>query len=342
VGEADFPTASGTAAELVPDATSLSTLREAAANCQACPLWRSGTQTVFGDGAPHAEVMFVGEQPGDREDVEGEPFVGPAGRELDRALRRTAIPRDEVYITNVVKHFKWRPKGRKRLHQTPNREEMEACRPWLDAEIATVDPAVVVALGATAAKALLGSGFRVSRQRGELHPGPNGTVVTATVHPSSILRAPSDEDRYAAREAFTADLAKIAAIVSSGFAAGFEHEPKAVLYARAQELDVAGRSTMDKAELAAALARRLEERAASCRRRLGGARATLGGGRAGDAAGRCVCPDDPGGCDGADRPVRCRVAARRPPRRRGRPRLPPRRLVTVLQQPAGQPGAALR
>lgn len=248
-------TASGTAAELIPENATLDRLRETAADCQACHLWQRGTQTVFGDGAARADVMFVGEQPGDREDIEGEPFVGPAGRELDRALEEVGIDRDNVYITNIVKHFKWKQRGRRRIHETPNAEEIAACRPWLDAEIDVVRPRVIVCLGATAAKALLGSGFRVTRQRGELHSGPNDSLLTATVHPSSILRAPSDEERRAAREAFVADLDKVAAVVEEGVAAGLLHETKADLYDRARGLALGGRSAMTKRELAEGVAR---------------------------------------------------------------------------------------
>ncbi len=210
------PETSGrTAAELIPESPTIDSLRAVASECQACHLWQRGTQTVFGDGAPRADLMFVGEQPGDREDIEGEPFVGPAGRELDRALEEAGINRANVYITNAVKHFKWKQKGRRRIHETPNAEEIAACRPWLDAEVAVVRPKVVVCLGATAAKVLLGSGFRVTRQRGELHAGPDGAIVTATIHPSAILRAPSDEERQAARDAFLADLEKVAEVLKS-------------------------------------------------------------------------------------------------------------------------------
>ncbi len=209
-------TAGRGAAALIPESPTIDSLREAASDCRACHLWQRGTQTVFGDGAARAELMFVGEQPGDREDIEGEPFVGPAGRELDRALEDVGIDRDTVYITNAVKHFKWKQKGRRRIHETPNAEEIAACRPWLDAEMAVVRPKVVVCLGATAAKVLLGSRFRVTRQRGELHEGPNGSIVTATIHPSAILRAPSDEERQAAREAFVADLEKVAEVLRGG------------------------------------------------------------------------------------------------------------------------------
>lgn len=243
------------AVELIPERPTLDQLREAAGGCQACHLWRRGTQTVFGDGAAGADVMFVGEQPGDREDIEGEPFVGPAGRELDRALDEVGIDRSNVYITNTVKHFKWKPKGRRRIHETPNAEEIAACRPWLAAEIDVVRPKVVVCLGATAAKVLLGSGFRVTRQRGELHPGPNGSVVTATMHPSAILRAPSDEERQTARQAFVADLDKVTVVLKEGVAAGLLLDSKADLYQRAQELDLPGRSTMTKHELAEGVSR---------------------------------------------------------------------------------------
>jgi uracil-DNA glycosylase family protein len=185
-------------------------LREAAAGCRACNLWKTGTQTVFGEGLEKAEVMMVGEQPGDREDIEGRPFVGPAGRLLDKALERAGIERDDVYITNVVKHFKWRPRGKRRIHQKPNVEEIAACRPWLEGELRAVEPRVLVCLGATAAQALLGRTFRVSRQRGEFVESPLAPNVTATVHPSSILRA-EDDEREAAMDDFVADLKKVAA-----------------------------------------------------------------------------------------------------------------------------------
>ncbi|MBW3578243.1 MAG: UdgX family uracil-DNA binding protein [Actinobacteria bacterium] len=246
------------AAAYVPGSRQLSELQEAAADCKGCGLYRDATQTVFGDGGGDADVMFVGEQPGDQEDREGAPFVGPAGRELDRALERVGIDRTQTFVTNVVKHFKWKQRGRKRLHQTPNREEIEACRPWLDAEVEAVQPKVIVALGATAAKALLGSSFRVTRQRGELHPGPNGALVTATVHPSSILRAPSDEDRHAAREAFVADLQRIADVIREGALGGLMHDTKDDLYEQAQDADIPGRSSMTKRQLADELADRLE------------------------------------------------------------------------------------
>jgi uracil-DNA glycosylase len=191
------------------DRPDLDGLREEAADCKACDLWKTGTQTVFGEGAPDAEVMFVGEQPGDREDIDGRPFVGPAGRLLDTALERAGIDRDRVYITNVVKHFKWRPRGKRRIHQKPNIEEIKACRPWLEGELAAVRPKVLVCLGATAAQALLGREFRVSRQRGEFIDSPLADRVTATVHPSSILRGDPDE-REAALDDFVKDLKGVA------------------------------------------------------------------------------------------------------------------------------------
>jgi DNA polymerase len=195
---------------LSPPARSLTALREAAAGCRACDLYKTGTQTVFGEGAEHAEIMFVGEQPGDREDLEGKPFVGPAGRLLDEALREAGIDRDQVYITNAVKHFKWKPQGKRRLHQKPNAAEINACRPWLEAEIAVVQPRVLVPLGATAAQALLGRDFRVSVDRGKFIERPGLPLMMATVHPSSILRAPDDETRELERRAFIQDLKRLA------------------------------------------------------------------------------------------------------------------------------------
>jgi DNA polymerase len=185
-------------------------LREAAATCRACDLYKTGTQTVFGEGAEHAQVMFVGEQPGDREDREGKPFVGPAGRVLDEGLEEAGIDRRHVYITNAVKHFKWKPQGKRRLHQKPNAAEINACRPWLDAEIAVVKPHLLVLLGATAAQALLGRDFRVSLQRGQLVERPGLPPMMATVHPSSILRAPDDETRALEMRAFVQDLRLVA------------------------------------------------------------------------------------------------------------------------------------
>ena len=188
----------------------LETLREAAAGCRDCDLYKTGTQTVFGEGAEHAQVMFVGEQPGDREDKEGKPFVGPAGRVLDEALEEAGIDRNLVYITNAVKHFKWKPQGKRRLHQKPNAAEINACRPWLDAEIAAVKPHLLVLLGATAAQAQLGGDFRVSLQRGQLIERTGLPPMMATVHPSSILRAPDDEAREVEMRAFVQDLKRVA------------------------------------------------------------------------------------------------------------------------------------
>ena len=193
-----------------PRAGSLEELRAAAAGCRACDLWKTGTQTVFGEGSERAEVMMVGEQPGDREDIEGRPFVGPAGRLLDKALEQVGIDRDLVYMTNVVKHFKWRPRGKRRIHQKPNIEEIRACRPWLDSELALVQPRVLVCLGSVAAQALLGRQFRVTRERGRFVESPLAERVTATVHPSSILRAGDDEGRRLAMAEFVEDLRVVA------------------------------------------------------------------------------------------------------------------------------------
>jgi DNA polymerase len=197
------------AARLIPAQPTLPGLREAALICRACDLWKTGTQTVFGQGSPGAELMFVGEQPGDREDIEGKPFVGPAGKILDDGLSAAGIDRSRVYITNAVKHFKWIARGKRRIHLKPNAAEIEACSPWLRAEIDVVRPELIVCLGGTAAQALLGSDFRVSRQRGQFFSLPGMPVITATVHPSSILRAPDDESRALEREAFIADLRKV-------------------------------------------------------------------------------------------------------------------------------------
>lgn len=198
--------ATETAEPLVPERPTLSRLREAAADCRACSLWKTGTQTVFGEGLAKAEIVFVGEQPGDREDREGRPFVGPAGRVLDEALAEAGIDRRLAYVTNAVKHFKWEGRGKRRIHQKPNAEELAACRPWLDAELSVLDPQVLVALGATAAQALLGRSFRVTRQRGEPVESDLAPHVLATVHPSSILRAPDEAARREAYAAFVADL----------------------------------------------------------------------------------------------------------------------------------------
>lgn len=201
-------------AQRIPEHPTLEALREAAAHCRACDLYKTATQTVFGEGAAHAQVMFVGEQPGDREDIEGKPFVGPAGRVLGEALEEAGIERRHVYITNAVKHFKWKPQGKRRLHQKPNAAEINACRPWLDAEIALVKPQILVLLGATAAQALLGRDFRVSQQRGQFIERPGLPLTMATVHPSSILRAPDEETRELEMRAFVQDLKRLAQRVS--------------------------------------------------------------------------------------------------------------------------------
>src|SRR5712691_4767272 len=199
-----------TAAELIPDRPTLKTVRAASRDCRACDLWHLGTQTVFGEGAAHAQLMFVGEQPGDAEDLSGHPFVGPAGKLLDRALEAAGIDRAAVYVTNVVKHFKWELRGKRRIHKKPNAAEIAACRPWLDTEIALVTPRAIVCLGATAAQALLGRQFKVTAHRGELIPSTLAPLVLATVHPSSILRAPDDETRRTEMTAFTDDLRAVA------------------------------------------------------------------------------------------------------------------------------------
>jgi uracil-DNA glycosylase len=193
-------------AQLLPDDRSLDALKEAATGCRACDLWQKGTQTVFGEGPSQARVVMVGEQPGDQEDRVGKPFVGPAGQILDQALEAAGIDRSLVYVTNVVKHFKWEPRGKRRLHQRPDREEVAACLPWFEAEIAAVQPRVIVCLGATAAQALLGSDFRVTRQRGQLLVSTLGPPIMATVHPSSILRAADEPSRRLAMDQFIADL----------------------------------------------------------------------------------------------------------------------------------------
>ena len=199
-----------TAAPLIPSRPTLSKLRSVAAGCTACPLHVTGTQTVFGEGPSKADLMLVGEQPGDKEDLAGEPFVGPAGKLLDQALEDAGIDRRHVYVTNVVKHFKWEARGKRRIHKKPNMAEITACKPWLESEIAVVKPKVLVCLGATAAQALLGKGFRVSKQRGELVDSELAPTVTATIHPSSILRARDDATRAAELEGFVTDLKAVA------------------------------------------------------------------------------------------------------------------------------------
>ncbi|HOL70311.1 MAG TPA: UdgX family uracil-DNA binding protein [Bryobacteraceae bacterium] len=204
------------AAALIPERPTLRALREAAAGCKACGLWERGTQTVFGDGDARARVMLVGEQPGNEEDLAGKPFVGPAGRLLDKALEEAGIDRGETYVTNVVKHFKWEPRGKRRIHAKPNAQEIAACRPWLDAEIDLVKPEIIVCLGATAAQALLGRQFRLTQHRGEFVPSTLPARVIATFHPSAILRAPDDAARRAAMHSFVGDLKVVAAAIGTG------------------------------------------------------------------------------------------------------------------------------
>ena len=200
----------GTAEDLILENATLSAVADASKGCRACRLWERGTQTVFGEGQQGAELLMVGEQPGDKEDLEGPPFVGPAGKLLDRALEEAGNDRDKVYITNVVKHFKWTPKGKKRIHKKPAADEIAACRPWLSAEVQLVTPKVVVCLGATAAQALIGRTFRVTQSRGKFLPSELAPAITATVHPSSILRAPDEESRDMEMKLFIEDLRKVA------------------------------------------------------------------------------------------------------------------------------------
>jgi uracil-DNA glycosylase len=202
-----FSTEQGSAQTLIPPSPTLPKLKDAAAGCRACDLWQLGTQTVFGEGLKSAELVLVGEQPGDQEDLAGKPFVGPAGRLLDKALEEAGIDRKLAYVTNVVKHFKWQPRGKRRIHQKPNAAEIAACRPWLDAELALLQPKALVCLGATAAQALLGRQFRVSRDRGVPVESDLAPVVMATVHPSSILRS---DDREQETAMFVEDLRRVA------------------------------------------------------------------------------------------------------------------------------------
>ena len=196
------------AAALIPDHATLKSLREAAARCKACPLHETGTQTVFGEGLNRARLMLIGEQPGDREDIEGHPFVGPAGRVLDQALEQAKIERGDAYVTNVVKHFKWKPQGKRRIHQTPKAEEIKACAPWLEAELEVVDPEVLVCLGATAVKAVIGSKARVMKDHGEFLESRLGRTAVPTLHPSAILRA-DPEDRDDAMALLIGDLSRV-------------------------------------------------------------------------------------------------------------------------------------
>jgi uracil-DNA glycosylase family protein len=198
---------------LFPVPASLQEIAKAAKDCKACDLWKRGTQTVFGEGRPTAKVMLVGEQPGNQEDLEGKPFVGPAGKLLDAALEEAGIDRMKVYVTNAVKHFKWEPRGKRRIHKKPNMAEITACRPWLDAEMAAVHPEVILCLGATAAQALLGRDFRVTQHRGEFLKSPLAPVIMATVHPSSILRAADEQTRHTEMKRFIDDLKKLSKLV---------------------------------------------------------------------------------------------------------------------------------
>ena len=197
----------------LPPVLTIPALQRAAKQCEGCPLYQRATQTVFGEGPENARIMMIGEQPGDQEDRQGRPFVGSAGKLLDRALEEAGIDRTKVYVTNVVKHFKWEPRGKRRIHKKPSSREIAACRPWLDAEIAIVKPRIVVCLGATAAQALLGAQFRVTQHRGEFVESSLAPFVTATVHPSSILRAPDEATRRAELKRFVLDLKKIAKVI---------------------------------------------------------------------------------------------------------------------------------
>jgi DNA polymerase len=204
------------AADFLPPRHNLRSLREAAAGCRGCELWRDASQTVFGAGRRGAEVMLVGEQPGDREDREGKPFVGPAGAVLDRALREAGIARSDAYVTNAVKHFKWKPRGARRLHQTPRAGEVEACRPWLEAELEVIGPTALVALGATAAKALFGPGVRVTRDRGQEIETPLAPIGALAIHPSAVLRVRDADEREQAFSGLVEDLAFVAARLGGG------------------------------------------------------------------------------------------------------------------------------
>lgn len=203
----------GSAAALIPNDPDLGELREAAAACTACPLYVNATQTVFGEGPARASVMLVGEQPGDSEDLAGHPFVGPAGKMLDRCIAAAGIDRRRAFVTNAVKHFKWVPRGTRRIHSKPNSMEIAACFPWLEAEIAAVRPKVVVALGATAGQALFGKAFRVTRDRGRLIPSRWAPYTLATLHPSSLLRAPDEETRHREIDRFIDDLKQVAQLL---------------------------------------------------------------------------------------------------------------------------------
>lgn len=207
------------AADYLPAEISVGTLRDAVQRCRGCDLYQHATRAVFGEGDSHARLVFVGEQPGDVEDRTGRPFVGPAGRVLDEALERAGIARDQVYVTNAVKHFKFRMRGKRRLHDKPGQAEVQACRPWLEAELQLITPDILVLLGATAAQSLLGPGFRITRHRGEVLDTPWARWTFATVHPSSVLRIPDADARQAARDAFVADILQVAACYRDAAAA---------------------------------------------------------------------------------------------------------------------------
>jgi DNA polymerase len=201
------------AAPFVPDTTSVRKLSAAAHECTGCDLYKNATQVVFGSGPQKARVMFVGEQPGDQEDRQGMPFVGPAGAMLDKALEDAGIPRDDVYVTNAVKHFSWEPRGKRRIHKKPRASEIKACRPWLEAELRAVKPAVLVCLGATAAQSVLGAQFKLMQSRGQVHTSALAERVVATIHPSAVLRAPDSEGRRLAYESLVADLKVVAKVL---------------------------------------------------------------------------------------------------------------------------------
>lgn len=203
-----------TAADFLPEKLNLSSLQEASQGCRGCHLYERGTQTVFGEGLVRARLMLVGEQPGDQEDLAGRPFVGRAGRVLDESLVEAGIARDDAYVTNVVKHFKWTAKGKRRLHEKPNRAEIQACFPWLKAELEVVRPEVLICLGATAAQAIIAPGFRVTKSRGEFVESELARYVMATIHPSAVLRMRTSEERQAARESFVSDLRKAALVLN--------------------------------------------------------------------------------------------------------------------------------
>jgi uracil-DNA glycosylase len=209
MGPPDNRENSSSAQDWIPTQPTLARLRQAASDCEACDLYKTGTQTVFGEGPSRAKVMFVGEMAGDSEDKKGRPFIGPAGKLFDRLLAQAGIDRQNVYVTNVVKHFKWRARGKRRIHKTPNAREIAACKPWLEAEITAIRPKVLVCLGATAAKVILGRDFKVLEQRGKLIPSAYRPYAMATVHPSSILRADSDQARHKAEQLFVKDLKRI-------------------------------------------------------------------------------------------------------------------------------------